>query len=72
MWRIDRLPPAEEYLALMLERTDMWERAHLGIATGQRVRVPAGIHIQRPGQPETPQRKVERDPRKIARFFEGG
>lgn len=72
VWRCDRLPPAEEYLALLVERSDAWQRAHLGVITGKGGKVPREIRIRRPGEPDTPARRVERDPRKIAKFFEGG
>lgn len=58
-WRHDRLPPAEEYAALAVERQDAWMRALLDASLGaKRVKVPGPVRIDRPGVERSPEGRV--------------
>ena len=69
-WREDMLPPLEERIAQLTERTDQWFRALFAAQTGQqRIQVPGDIEIVRPGANKFPEREVVTDARTIVAWF---
>jgi hypothetical protein len=68
--RLDAFPPIEELLVQIIERSHDWNMAMLNLHTkpGKRIEYPGPPQFLRPGEKEA-ERKVETDPRVIARFF---
>jgi hypothetical protein len=69
-WRQDRLPPLEEYTALILERQDQWSRALLdALLHKKRITLPAPLQFERPGQQRPAVRNIVTDPGELRRWF---
>lgn len=67
--RMDAYPPVEELFMQLIERHHDWSMAMLNLQTraGKRIEYPGAPQYLRPG--EKPEKRVETDPRVVARFF---
>lgn len=71
-WRGQAFPPAEEFLAVLIERQDAWLQAVTQAVLGaKRVTTPGVWRVRRPGEPDPNVRQAETDPRRIVALFRG-
>lgn len=69
-WRKSAFPPAEEFLAQMLERSHAWNQSLLSALMGaKKVSFPADVQIYRPDDERLLAPRVETDPTAIAQWF---